>query len=284
MWKIFNKYWRTDWVYNHITVPKHKNKLMKDIDYVNWDITESSIEILFAQFIDFYETWNRYERTRRWHLAERTHNIRDEFKFMGTVFIYLFKFVGALFYNPASKEYHKVSKREGIIYKLKKVWEYRCKEVKQTEEWNKMPESEQALEIFAEYTKHLKETKDWSINHYNAYLESEEIYRYIKFVRKENEERHEKALNEIYKDNEYFFSRFESILADENTKKFDHKYSTLKHKDNKATFRYTFNCDLLEVEFVENDKPLHFECEQDLYELDTEYAKRILDIRGYLWD
>jgi len=199
MKKFFYKYYWYDLKDKYINFPKMRKKITKDIALYSFDMVDSSIEILFNQFILLWERW-----------------LKDKFE---------------------DSEYLKAIEND-----------------------------------------HLDPKKMW----FNAQKEMKIIYRYLKYIRPQNQKLIDDTL-----DKQYINHRFIPCDDELSEKYSKEKFSTLKcDKTFSMDYYFTSNDVVVITKYKDPDfnNKTSLDIEWAINEIDNKYAKKIIDIRGFLWD
>lgn len=208
-----------DFAFKYIRVPKYWRQLKKryknvnqneyDNPYVPWDVTDTSVDLLFASFVHFFE------------------NYKDKF----------FPVDDAL-----QPYYDEMNRWQG----------------KQSKDW----------------LKHIKERK-------TVYEDAYKIYKYITVVRIANMQLLDALTEEMFQDFKFNFVDIPGELHLQEIK------DNGKDKRFNLEFHFSdFHHVIIDKKTLTNnprDLSIH-NLEQAMYEKDSELAKRIIEIRGYMWD
>jgi len=205
-----------DFKFEQITKIEHRNELynvfrkISQYGYVRWDIVESTIEFLFAQFICFYE------RYKKQYSQEYLQSYIDEYK-------------NKKYSKEIRKDFYEAYKiRKKQIDAVNNIWKY----VTENSAYNREVFDKIIDKCFENFsTEYLKTQQE---NEFGEYI--------IKGVKHYNIK--------------YSFDKFGKIIIKES--------KLLTDKESKK----------------DNTHKL----EQAIFDKDSEYAKRIIDIRECLWD
>lgn len=246
-WKYTINYKYQDLMYKYVRVPKYKLQLMFKYfkeDYVCWDICNSSIEILFAQYIHFFET--QEENLKPWLEDGKWQEHKHSENWEGTP----------------------VGEGSGLKYKdMLEIYMY----IKYIRQENEKNHADLMHTLLSE-----KNYKTW-------WKDTDEIYKGEKCVQHCSERLSNFKIEYNYSENKVTDEHIYSLVGISTPaviKHFNINLDKYLFVDN-----LTINITQLETtsdEYKEDFNAL-YKIEEELIELDNKYAKKIIDIRMYLW-